>query len=337
MLRPTGADWYLSFGETRPITLEECQQVLSAFVGAPVTTEIGEFSGNPRDGYARTVTITAQRTGDEIRLEMRLTQMERGPDDPLASTSLGGVTIHAPAASFATKLAAWHALRDALVDIGCTDRTLVSCPSPIVDHAEAAGETTMAMRLRADITAALVAEAPRSRFSVSLMSPRADDLEAVLAAYVDPQAITSVSLEDCELRALPAGLARFPNIEQLSLVHNNIDVRELCRVSLPKLTSLSLNGIDGSALRGISLPTLTTLNVRGPALRKVSRDDLAGFPGLTVLVLCSSQLEELDPDIIEVCPKLRRVLIMDTPLARDEARIAVLRDRWQAVHWELKW
>ena len=306
------ADWSLTFGETRPITIEMCEHVLSGVAGGPVNTDIGEFTGNPRDGYIRGVTITAQRPGGEMRLEMRLTQSERGPGDPLSHTSIGIVTLHAPAASFATKLATRHALRDALADIGCTDHTLVSMPAPIVDEAEAAGETATAARLRADITAALVAEAPSCRH-VSLMSTRAEDIEAVLAAYVDPQAIRTVIFHDCGLNALPAGFARFPNVESLTFVENDI---------------------DGRALRGVSLPSLTNLYMGGSGIRQMSRADLAGFPMLARLLLQESQLRELDPDIIEVCQKLRRVLITNTPLARDARKIAALRARWKDVAWQ---
>lgn len=119
--------------------------------GHPAVVDIGSLSGSPRDGYDRSVRITAQRPGGDVRFELGLIQTLRGPDDPDLATRLCGGTLHAPAASFATKLAAWGALRDTLAPHGCTDRTLAWRPAPIVDDAEAAGETVAAARLRADI------------------------------------------------------------------------------------------------------------------------------------------------------------------------------------------
>lgn len=304
-------DWPLAFKESQPLTIETYARALSALATSPVATDVGSLGGNPRDGYDRSVTITARR-GD-VRIQLAVIQTLRGPDDPDPVTALCGCTLHAPGAPFATKLATWMALRDALAQIGCTDRTLAWRPAPIVDEAEAAGETAAAARLRSDITAALVAEAPSCRH-ICLMSTRAD-IEAVLAAYVETQDIFNVVFEDCSLSALPTRFAgRFPNVESLSWVDD---------------------GIDGRALRGISLARLTRLHVRGSGLRHLSREDLAGFPMLADLCLENTPLEDLDPDIIEVCPGLRRVVIIETPLARDAAKIAVLRARCQAVHWQL--
>ncbi|MEO7729914.1 MAG: hypothetical protein ABIY55_03000 [Kofleriaceae bacterium] len=305
------ADWPLAFRATQPVTIEACAGALAVAVGGPVAVAISSLSGNPRDGYDRTVHITGNRPGDELRLELALLQSMRGPDDPETHTALCGCTLHAPTATFATRLAAWAAVRDALAAIACADCTLTWRPAPIVDAAEAAGDTAMVDRLRAEITAALVAEAPSCRH-VTLMSTRAD-LEAVLAAYVDPQDISNVCFDDCSLSALPTGVARhFPNVENLSWTDD---------------------GIDGHALCGVVLPKLDRLHLQSSALRRVRRADLAGFPRLTELILLNNPLEDLAPEIIEACPMLRRVVITNTPVAGDAFKLAALRARWQGVVW----
>jgi hypothetical protein len=306
------ADWNLAFHESRPITVESCAHALSAVVGGPVTTDVGPIGGNPRDFYYRSVTVTAQRPGSDMRVEMRLGQSLRSPDDPEPLVSFGGVTLQAPAEPFAARLALWHALRDALAAIGCTDRTLAANPAPIVDDAEAAGETAIAARLRADITAALIAEIPAHR-SVTLSGTRPDDIEAVLEAYLRPEDIVTVSFSDCGLQALPAAFARFPNISCLYVAED---------------------GLDGRTLRGVSLPKLDTLGLGGARIRRVTKDDLAGFPALVMLAIQGSPLDELDPEIIEVCPKLGRVVIANTPLGRDDRKMSVLRARWKQIRWE---
>ena len=64
------------------------------------------------------------------------------------------------------------------------------------------------------------------------------------------------------------------------------------------------------------------------ALRRVTKDELAGFPALEVLRLSDSPLESLDLAIIDVCPKLVRVYVENTPLEKNAAAMAELRARW---------
>lgn len=305
-------DWPLALRETQPITIEACERTLSALVGSPATVDVGSLSGSPRDGYNGVVRITAQRPGADVRFEIAIMQSMRGPGDPEAHLSFCGVTLHAPSASFAAKLDAWGALRDAFSQIGCKDCTLTWRPATIVDEAEALGDTAMVARLRADITAALVAEAPAYRH-VCLQETRAD-IEAVLAAYLQPENIRTVTFENCRLSALPAGVVRsFPNVEHLSWADD---------------------AAEGRLLRGVSLPKVEQLYLRGPAVRRLSREDVAGFPLLTELLLPHNPLEDLDPDIIEVCPNLRRAVITYTPLAGDAPKLDALRERWRGVRWE---
>jgi hypothetical protein len=152
-------DWYLRFHQSRPtvfdgfelksvrILIEEYERALSAAAGAPVSTTAGPYSGNPRDFYSRELTLAASR-GDQIRIELRIQQSAFSLDDP--SPILGDsfiVVLRAPPASYAAKLAAWHALRDQLAEVGCVDRTVDSKPTSIVDEASAAGDLETATRL----------------------------------------------------------------------------------------------------------------------------------------------------------------------------------------------
>jgi hypothetical protein len=78
-------------------------------------------------------------------------------------------------------------------------------------------------------------------------------------------------------------------------------------------------------------PRVTFLVLNGTSVRRLTRDDLAGFPSLEELVLHESKLEELDPDILQACPALRTVHFTRTPLASDAPRLAGLRARWPGI------
>jgi hypothetical protein len=301
--------WPLMFRESQPLTVEACEQALTAFAGAAVQTERPRFSGNPRDGYGRSLTITAPCPARNATLVLSLNQDAWSDEGDGASTTLGTLRLDAPTASFATKYAAWQELRGVFAALGCTDQTLISYPAQIVDDAIAAGDTSTAARLRSEITAALVAHAKASsHYEVRLSSPRADDLEAVLEAY-DPARIVFLHLSDCGLRALPKAAARFPAIEILNLDHNAVDASVL-RISLPKLYMMSLSYC---------------------AIASLHRDDLAGFPLLSNLTVSNGPLREIDASIIDVCPKLGSLDIRGTPLANDDAQLTALRARWPNV------
>jgi hypothetical protein len=258
------------------------------------------------DFFWQKVTLTARRPDGALELSLLLTDN----DNPAPTTTVDGATMNANALPFAQKLAIWNALRDALAPLGCTEQWWPDHATSIVDDAEAAGEVAMAAALRARVTASFVERAKGADY-ISLWSQRLDDLEAVLAAY-DPALVTSVSVYDSELRTVPRSLARFANLTRLSL-------------SEP---------IDSAGLRGLALPKLEMLNLCDTRVDELRREDVAGFPELAQLYLCRCPLTALDPDIIEVCPKLARVVVTETPLDRDAAKMAVLRERWPGVVWE---
>ena len=244
-----------------------------------------------------------------ISLEIALVLTEN--ENPAPTTTVDGATLRASTTPFATKLATWNALRDALVPFGCTEQWTTDSATAIVDDAEAAGDMAMAASLRAQVTAAQIALAKDSDF-IYLWSQRVDDIEAVFGAY-DARLVTRMSVYDCELRIVPSSLARFTKLTRLS-------------ISEPR--------VDSAGLRGLALPSLELLNLCDTGVRELRRDDVAGFPLLAKLYLCRCPLVDLDPAIIEVCPKLERVVIDDTPLGADAAKMAVLRARWRGVVWE---
>jgi hypothetical protein len=79
-----------------------------------------------------------------------------------------------------------------------------------------------------------------------------------------------------------------------------------------------------------ALPKLARLRLEG-GFQRVTRADVLGFPALEILDLRNSALEDLDPEIAGVCPRLTRVDIEDTPLFRDARKLAVLRARWPQI------
>lgn len=300
-------DWTLSFKESAPVTIELCEQALSRFVGGPVSTDVPDFSGNPRDGFFRNVTITAPCPARDMTLELSLRQDGWvSTDHP--ETSLRTLQMRAPRASFETKYQAWQDLHNAFWELGWYDRTLLSGAHWIIDDAEAAGESNTAMFLRIEATQAQIAYAknPDHAFEVRLSSPRADDINAILEAYGNPQRIVHMHLDDCGLRELPRAFARFPNLELLSLDENPIDSSVL-RVSLPKLYMLTL-----------SRTAITTL----------TRDDLAGFPELKHLGVQHTPLREID---LEACPKLETFDVRETPLANNSERVTALRATMKVI------
>lgn len=300
------ASWLLSFAHPQSLSIEICERLMATFVGAPVQLTIGELSGNPRDFYSRSITITGRRGDLEVTLST--SQAMRGDDDPEAIITHAYVTLQSD--TYATKLAAWRELQDAFAAIGCCEQTLQMGAAPILDDAKAAGDETTANLLRDNIAGALVAQARLTR-SVGITSPRVD-IEPILLAYEEPEHIVSFTLSDCGLRSLPVAFARFPNMKSLSLEED---------------------AFDGSILRGVSLPKLESLRLAGKSLRRVTKDDLAGFPALEILSCINSPLEELDPNVIDVCPKLVRVYVQNTPLARNERAMADLRMRWPGMKW----
>lgn len=301
------ADWRLVFHHPVSLTLATCEQVLNSVVDAPVAVQIGELAGNPRDFYARPITMTGER-GD-VRVVFTTSQSMLDASDPAPIITHANVTLSSATATFATRVAIWRALRTAFAAVGARDRTLLSA-APIVDAADAAGEAATAMALRREISAALIEQAAVSA-NITITSPRVD-IAPILAANQRAASILSVGLYDCGLQRLPASFSRFPNIESLWL-HED--------------------ALDASALRGLSLPKLRQLTVRSKALRRVTRDELAGFPALEVLRLSDSPLESLDPAIIDVCPKLVRVYVENTPLEKNDTAMAELRARWPRMLW----
>ncbi len=302
------ADWYLTFKGARSIAIEACKRLLAAVVDGSVTLAVGELSGNPRDFYSRAVSVTGTRGA--VHVALRASQGLRDAGDPEAILTDVSITLSSETAAYPEKLATWRALETAFAAFGWSDQTLTLGAAPIVDDAEAAGDQATATSLRNRITTALIANASRTRH-VSIASPRVD-VEPILAAYQEPEQIVSFSMSDCGLRTLPTGFARFPNLECLSFEDDTF---------------------DGSVLRGVSLPKLQRLSLCGKALRRVSKQDLAGFPALEILTLAGSPLESLDPDIVDACPQLTRVYVEGTPLSGNARAMAELRAHWPRMLW----
>ena len=96
---------------------------------------------------------------------------------------------------------------------------------------------------------------------------------------------------------------------------------------------------DGRPLRGIGEPIWAGRSAAElvECQRHESLLNVAIDTETPIWLLCPYDATCLDPEIIDACPNLRRVMIIDTPLAADRAKLAVLQARWSAVRWELAW
>lgn len=289
--------------------IPELRAVLGRVAGAAVQAEDGPWDGNPRDGYGRVRHLRAN--GERVSLRASSHEAAQALDAPPIPSGRLSVTVAAP--SMAERMEAWRAIVSGLAELGARDVTWLVGPAPIVDDVEAAGDVALAQHMRQAITSALLEEVPLHR-AVTLGSTRPHDLGAVLRAYARPESIVSISLVDVGISALPAELARFPNVRSLAL-------------GGPQLRA--------SALRGWSLPSVDVLALTQSATTDVATEDLRGLPSVTLLALAYTPLSTLDEALLEVCPKLRRVTLSGTPLSRDAHALARLRAAWPSVHLEV--
>ena len=287
-----------------PLPIATVAELVSDVLGVPVEVAGGPLTGNPRDMFTRIATITGQRS--DVRFEVSTMQWAASASDTNPMIGDLHVMLDGPPSTFAAKLDIYDKLRDAFATLGSADATLITAPYPIVDNAEAIGELATAARLRAEIRQALIGEAHKYT-SVRIVDTRVDDIEAVLAAYPSPEKKDGITLENCKLGKLPAGVARFTNVRFLKFVDTATDLEPL---------------------RGVSFPRIAQLLLQGSNIKRITREDVAGLPSLVELDLHGSAVEELDPRIIEVCPKLQHVCVSSTPL---EARMTALRAAWNGV------
>jgi hypothetical protein len=147
---------------------------------------------------------------------------------------------------------------------------------------------------------------------VRIVDTRVDDVEALLLAIPDPEAKDELELANCRLGRVPAAIGRFTNLRTLTFVDDAPDL---------------------AGLRGASLPWLEKLVLESSGIRRIAREDVAAMPSLAEIDLTGSKIQELEPSIVDVCPRLRRVRLSQTALGF-ESRKAPLRERWPGVELE---
>ena len=294
--------WSLRFASADGAPHDVIAQLLTAQFGT-VSVSTDDWSGNPRDGYARGWTLRAG--GREPGLAAVVTFVEHAQsqdsEGPPNTTSLA-VELCADALAVHARLAQWHALAAAFAVLGYRDRSLLACPRQIALELDAAGLAAEAAKLRADVTLALLEAVTRDR-SVTLARTCPDDLDRVLRAWVQPGEIVSVSFSRCGLTALPAALACFPNARFLYLDEP---------------------ALDAFALDGWSFPRLEMLSLTGSGATRLTAEALRGLPAVQTIFLADTPLESVDPGVRVACPGLERLHLRATPLARDTARVAAL-------------
>lgn len=300
--------WSLRFRAAAASTASQVEEAVAATTGATTTTLRGDWSGNPRDFYVRSVEIRAV-SDDTTRLSVSFAEDAYAPDAPPDGPTHVGASVEG--GTVGARLALWERLAEALAARGFADVTLEGSPGSIVDDLEAAGERARAAAMREAITAALVRIVP-AHGSVTLVGTRPDDLGAVLRAYARPEGMITVALVQLGLCVVPPELARFGHAKLLSLE----------------------DPYEHDALRGWSFPRLEHLSLTRTKAPRLDAEDLRAVPALSFLSLAGSPIEALDPAIRTSCPHLARVGLWDTPLAKDAARIAALRAAWPGIRLE---
>ena len=302
--------WSLRFRSPTTVAVASLEAALAPGFG-PVTLTQGEWSGNPRDGYFRNWSLEAGGAGPGAPLVLSFAE-DSHREESLAPPNTASLPVQLQGASVRELRDRWQALAAALAPLGYVDETPLFQPRRVVLDLEGAGFGAEATALRAAITRALLEVVPAHR-SVTLTATCPDDLEAVLAAYRLPEHISTLSLGDCGLSALPPGFARFPNAQHLFVAEPTFDAPALTGWSFPKLRQLSLTGSG-------------TTQVTAAALR--------GFPALQMLSVANTPLESVEPQVREVCPALTFLHVGGTPLARDPARLEALQASLPGVHVE---
>lgn len=113
--------WLLDFKREEPIPLSTVEGVVSRTVGPP-TTVIGELSGNPRDFYARDITITAHDPEGAAYLTLNVLQNTMGEGDPNPLNSINGAHLYMRGRTPEEQTATYQRLRDELAELGFTAR-----------------------------------------------------------------------------------------------------------------------------------------------------------------------------------------------------------------------
>ncbi len=117
--------WLLAFERPESIDLAAIEGAVSRGIGPPKFV-FGELSGNPRDYYARTISIAAHDPEAEVYLALDVLQTSMGETDPDPHHSINGAHLFVRGRSAEAQTAAYHALRDELAELGFTARVLRS-------------------------------------------------------------------------------------------------------------------------------------------------------------------------------------------------------------------
>lgn len=116
--------WLLAFERPESTDLAAIEGAVSRAVGPP-TVLVGELSGNPRDFYARTISVTAHDPEAEVHLALNVLETTMGDGDPAPHHSINGAHLFVRGRSADAQTAAYHAIRDELAELGFTARVLL--------------------------------------------------------------------------------------------------------------------------------------------------------------------------------------------------------------------
>jgi len=239
--------WCLAFQAApgNPLVFPAVVAAVEAGLGAALAVSWSDWDGNPRDGFGRLATGTAEipasgAVSATARLGSRRTQ-HPGLAEDLDVTRIQ-VTLSGEDVPVMSRL--WAQLAGALGTLGYTDRTLAEVPAAIVEALEETGEVERAAALRRQITDVLcekIAAAP-AHWPVVISFTRPHDLERVLRSAPCPPQVTALRIYGCGLARLPAVLLEapvlFPALEVLTLSRNPLEALPPLKPLYPNLRQL---------------------------------------------------------------------------------------------------
>ena len=243
--------WYLSYHLDRDQapSVEVLTAALDRVFDPPLVLARDAWSGNPRDFYGRWLRGVGQCGEISVRSDIALEHtMDPTLPPDVIDTSRVSVMLDGSAAVALDMDALWGRLTTAMETLGYRDDTLSGPSAKITSLLAAAGARERVEALRAASTRALIEKFRRGPAHWPLVASwnSADDLDGALRSALDPAQVKSVSINQCDLEALPSVLLEnpvfFPALEYVDLSGNRLTSIPTLKDSYPQLKWLNVSG-----------------------------------------------------------------------------------------------